>query len=437
MSEFSIKIDRLAFGGSGVGRVDGKVCFVPFSCPGDELKVRTVTQKKSYSTASITSIVKPSTERVEPVCQLFGKCGGCNWQHVDYQSQLTAKRGIFADTLWRGARIDGELVADVIPSPDSYSYRSRVQFKLHAANGEMHIGFYRQGTHFVEDAADGCPIALPVINQSLGAFRAVLKNFPEKSMLPQINIDSAGEGVIAVVNYIGDNIAKVSDFFSSHRQQLFPLTGLYLQTGRKSTLQKVFGDELLTYALEDSTGKKCLISYKPGGFSQVNSSQNQKLLELVRELAEFKGNEKLLDLYCGNGNFSLPLARDVASVTGIEEFSGSIASAIENAERNGILNAEFICADASAGLKKLNDSGAGFDLVILDPPRSGAGEVIPELCRFKPDRIIYISCDPSTFARDCAVLTGSGAYQVVTSIPVDMFPQTYHLESITLLRSCG
>jgi 23S rRNA (uracil1939-C5)-methyltransferase len=434
MTEFKINIDRLAFGGSGVGRVDGKVCFVPYSCPGDELLVRSVTQKRSYGTASISSIIKPSSDRVEPPCPLFGRCGGCNWQHVDYSQQLAAKHAIFADTLWRGARIDGSLIEDVVPSPQDYGYRSRVQFKLYAANGRMNIGFFRQGTHFVEDAAEGCLIALPVINQALASLREVLQAFPEQSMLPQINIDSAGEGLIAVVNYIGHDIDATASFFMKHADQLQPLTGLYLQTGRKSTLRKVYGDDLLTYSLPDRNSRPCMLSFKPGGFSQVNTAQNVKLLELVRRLAAFKGDEQVLDLYCGNGNFSLPLAGDVASMTGIEEYADSIAAAVENAGRNAITNAEFICADAVAAVRKLADAGTGFDVVILDPPRSGVGDVVDEICRLNPRKIIYISCDPSTLARDCSVLTREGVYQVKTSIPVDMFPQTYHLESVTMLQ---
>jgi len=150
-------------------------------------------------------------------------------------------------------------------------------------------------------------------------------------------------------------------------------------------------------------------------------------------MACFQGSEQVLDLYCGNGNFSLPIAGQVAAVTGIEEYAGSIAAAEANRTVNGITNAEFFCADAAAGLKQLAVSGRRFDTVILDPPRSGAAEAVPELCRLNPARIIYVSCDPSTLARDCGLLAVNG-YHVRESAPVDMFPQTYHLESVTLLQ---
>jgi 23S rRNA (uracil1939-C5)-methyltransferase len=209
---------------------------------------------------------------------------------------------------------------------------------------------------------------------------------------------------------------------------------MFLNSGRK-VLQKIYGDDQLAYTLPAATpeGKECLLAYQPGGFSQVNRDQNRTMLEIVRQLASFQGSEQVLDLYCGNGNFSLPIAGEVATVTGIEEYAGSIAAAEANRVENGIANAEFICADAVAGLKQLAASGRRFDTVILDPPRAGAAETVSELCRLNPDRIIYISCDPSTLARDCGLLAANG-YHVRECVPVDMFPQTYHLESVTLLQ---
>lgn len=434
MTTMRIAIERLSFGGNGVGRIDGMVCFVPFSCPGDELLVRVTTRKRSYLIADIVEILTPGPERVPPSCPLFGSCGGCSWQHVAYQRQLSEKGRIFADTFWRGARVPAERIEAVLPSPAAYGYRSRVQLKLHQRRGKLLIGFYRQGTHRVEDAPAGCPIALPVINTALGRLRQVLNAFPDAGMIPRITIDAAGQGVVAVVSYGGRDMAAAERFFLERQSALSPISGLYLQADTTAGLRKVWGDDCLAYSLADASGdaEPCLLSYRPGGFSQVNSAQNVLLLQLVRRFAALRGGEQLLDLYCGNGNFSLPLARSVAAVTGIEEYADSIAAARDNARRNGINNAEFICADAEAGVRQLADDGRCFDVVILDPPRSGAAGVVQQLGLLGPGRIIYISCDPSTLARDCGVLRESG-YGVQASVPVDMFPQTYHLESVTLL----
>jgi len=431
-AELRVRIETLAFGGSGVGRIDGKVCFVPYACPGDELLVRAVSEKRSFLTARIEEIVTPSPYRIAPPCPLFGSCGGCSWQHIDYPRQLEAKRLILAEAMWRGARVPADLVAETVASPVAFGYRSRVQFKLHNTADGLHIGFFRHGSHFVEDVPQGCPIALGVVNEALHSVRTVLATFPEPAAIPQINIDCAEQGAVGIVNYIGRDAAGAASFFHRHMQALKPLTGLYLQTGRKSTLARVWGDDRLVYTLPAGSGA-CALGFRPGGFSQVNGLQNRALLEGIRTLAGFRGQERVLDLYCGNGNFSLPLAGEVGAVTGIEEYGDSIAAARDNCHCNGVTNAEFIAADAAGGVRRLVADGRRFDVIILDPPRSGAAETVGELHHFAPERIIYISCDPSTLARDCGVLAGKG-YRVRTSVPVDMFPQTYHVESITLLQ---
>jgi len=433
MFHINLHIDRLSFGGSGIGRYQGKVCFVPFSCPGDELEVRITSDKRSFCSAEIVDVITPSADRITPVCPLAGRCGGCHWQHVDYAQQCAEKRDIFADALWRGARVERAQIGELVPSSLQYGYRSRAQFKLHGRGEHLQIGFYRQGTHFVEDAPEGCPVAAPVINSSLMALRAVLRDFAEPDRIPQINIDSAEQGAVAIVNYIGQDADAAADFFAERAGELAPLTGLYLQTGRKSTLRKVYGDDALYYTLPDHNGSPCRLMFRPGGFSQVNLAQNRALLELVRGMADLQGHERLLDLYCGNGNFSLPLASQVSSVTGIEAYPASIEAAVSNAAANRIENAEFVCADTASGLRHLLDQGRHFDLVVLDPPRQGAADAVSLIAALAPARVIYVSCDPGTLARDCADFRKND-YFVVSSVPVDMFPQTYHLESVTLLQ---
>jgi len=427
-------IDSLAFGGNGVCRINGKVCFVPFSCPGDEVRLAVTSEKRSYCVARISELLVPSPSRVTPPCPVFGRCGGCSWQHIEYPRQLLAKQQILAEALRRGGRVDGDRVTPTVPSPTDYGYRSRVQFKLHGQADRLRIGFYRSNSHQVEDIGSGCAIAQPIINTTLAALRAVLPDCPDVSAIAQISVDSADEGVIALVNYGGRDQAAVAAFFREHRADLAPLTGVYLQSGHKPLL-KLYGDDQLSYSLPSATagGRACRLAYQPGGFSQVNRLQNRAMLEIVRRMTCFQGTEQVLDLYCGNGNFTLPVATSVASVTGIEEYAGSIASAEANRAANAVTNAEFICADVVSGLQGLVAGGRRFDTVILDPPRGGAAEAVPELCRLDPSTIIYISCDPSTLARDCGLLADAG-YLVRESVPLDMFPQTYHLESVTLLQ---
>ena len=427
-------IDKLAFGGSGVCRIDGKVCFVPFSCPGDEVRLRITTRKKSYCTAEIEEILSASLSRILPICPLFGSCGGCSWQHISYPFQLEQKHQIFADTLWRGARVGGELIGGLVAAPLPYGYRSRVQFKVSVQQGELQIGFFKNGSHSVVDAAKGCPVAVPRINDFLESLRAVLAGFSELEAISHIAVDVGEQGVIAVVHCSGQNIKKISSFLLDRSSALNSCSGLFLQTGQNSAPVRLWGESKIVYQMPggDSGGKSSRLTYLPGGFAQVNQSQNVALLSIIRRLGSFNSTDRLLDLYCGNGNFSIPLAADVASVVGVEGAKDSIVSAEFNRAANEVANAEFICDDASAGVRCLIRDGRKFDVILLDPPRTGAADAVPDIAALNPERIVYVSCDPATLARDCALLAGFG-YRVVESVPVDMFPQTYHLESVTLL----
>jgi 23S rRNA (uracil1939-C5)-methyltransferase len=373
--------------------------------------------------------------RCTPPCPHFGICGGCSWQHISYSQQLEAKRQILADALWRGARVPAECISAARPSPQQYGYRSRVQFKLHAAQNRLQIGFYRGTSHQVEDLPNGCAIAQPEINAVLQQLRSALEAFPERGLIPQINVECGENGTLAIIQYIGSRRDEFVEFLMRMRSGLSSLNGLWLRTGPKSALTFIWGIQQLEYCLPSSSSAgEIRLGFKPGSFSQVNREQNRAMLETVRRLARFQTSDQVLDLYCGNGNLSLPVAAEVAAVTGIEENAASIAAAQANSSANKISTAEFIRADAVAGARRLADSGRVFDSVILDPPRSGAADAVPEMIRLNPGRIIYVSCDPSTLARDCGLLE-AGGYIVRESVPVDMFPQTYHIESITLLEN--
>ncbi|NTV49724.1 MAG: class I SAM-dependent RNA methyltransferase [Geobacteraceae bacterium] len=427
-------IDKLAFGGNGVCRIDGKVCFVPFSCPGDELSLRITAQKKSYCTASIVEILIPSPDRTVPECSIFGACGGCNWQHISYPTQLQQKRQILAETLWRGARVQADLVDDVVAASNQYGYRSRLQFKVSVQNGKLRIGFYRQGSHHVEDVSVGCPIAAPSINKVLNCFRDVLTSYPDVESVTQLSVDAGDSGVIAVIHHKGVVTSKGRNYFIERSGDFGPCTGLFLKADNQPCGKKIWGSSDISYCMKraDFGEKPLVLSYPPGGFAQVHQLQNISMLSVIRRLGTFLPTERLLDLYCGNGNFSIPLAFEVASVVGIEGSADSIRAAEYNKELNSVANIQFFCDDAASGVRKLAEQGMRFDTVLLDPPRSGAGDAVSGIVSMKPDKIIYVSCDPNTLARDCGLLSGFG-YSVVRTVPIDMFPQTYHLESVTLL----
>ena len=422
-----LHIDSLAYGGSGVGRLDGKAVFVPLTAPGDRILCRMVREKKHFAEGEATRILQPSSLRREPPCPVFGRCGGCQWQHLPYAGQREWKERIFADILHRQAKVPAASVLPLHPAPAEWNYRSRVQFKCRQTEQGLVIGFYRRGSHFVVDVED-CPITDARLNETLRFLRLHLPAAPGIGQIPQIDLGIDDHGrQRGVVHYLGSETETLLAFLGPLAQSRG--LSLFLQTGRKETLRPVWGEEDLHLRV----GSPPLdLAYGPGGFAQVNLAQNLALVEAVVQAAELRGGERVLDLFCGMGNFSLPLARCGAEVIGIEDFAPAIVKARQNADRNGLAGAVFRAAAVTPTLRRLR--GESFDLVLLDPPRTGAYEEVKALLDLRPRRILYVSCDPPTLARDLLPLL-HGGYLLRWSRPFDLFPQTFHTESLSLLEA--
>ena len=436
MSEAELDIERMCYGGTGFGRLEGKACFVPFTAPGDRARIRVVREKRSFLEGELLELATASPLRVSPPCPLFGSCGGCNWQHLPYAEQLRQKGEIFGDSLRRLGRVESDCLLPVAPSENQYGYRSRIQLKLSRKGGGTALGFFKGGSHEVVDAPLGCAIADPLLNRITAEFRAALPRLPELAAVSQIDlaIGDAGESV-AVLHLDGQYPAALSGALLAARAFFPSVSGLFLRKGAKSRIDKVFGVDSLSYGIPAGFfpgSRPMTLRFGRGGFSQVNYPQNLRLIRTVFEMGALTGSERVLDLYCGNGNISVPIAPFVGRLTGVEGYAPSIDDAIANAAANGVGNATFQVSDAALAVRRLAARGERFDLVILDPPRAGA-EAVGEIARLEPKAIIYVSCDPPTLSRDLALL-GERGYRVVGSQPVDMFPQTYHLESVTLLK---
>lgn len=434
MSLHELTIERLALGGNGVGRIDGKVCFVPFSAPGDRLTVRVVREHRSYCEAEPVDLLEASPQRVEPRCPAFGQCGGCDWQHIDYAAQSAAKQQLLSETLQRVAKLVDPVVAETVAAEQPYGYRSRAQFKLYATADGLAVGFYRRGSRYVIDLPHGCPICTQTINTAITRLRLMMQSLPDLNRVPQISLEDGQSGVVAIVHYIGSDSQRLKKFCLQHQDSL-GLSGLFLQNGRKEALQPVFGSGHITYQVPCCSEAAAMmeLGYEIGGFSQVNRQQNQQMVKLVCGYAQPAANQRLLDLYCGNGNLSLPLSGRVCDLLGIEGFAPSIASAVDNARQRSVNNSTFRCNDATKELRQLISKRTRFDLVLLDPPRAGAAEIARDLKHLGAERIVYVSCDPGTLARDLRQLCGAGEYRLVEATPLDMFPQTGHLETVALV----
>ena len=427
-----IVIETLAYGGNGLGRQDGKVVFVPLTAPGDLVEFKPVKEKKGYTEGELLSIIESSSIRREPPCPVFGECGGCSWQHLPYEEQLKAKEDIFRETMWRLGTMERENILPIIPAPSEFNYRNRAQFKASFIEGEFHAGFFKRQSHALIDI-DSCPLMSPLINSIFAKMKDLLAEatFKEKVSQIEINVDDGDRRGIVILHLTTDPTKADKKFAVKNLSDIKGMDGLFFRHGRKPTTTEIIrNDALLDYSLK-VRGENLKLAFSPGGFTQVNYAQNRRLIE---EAIEFAGRDKIgksLDLYCGIGNFSLPLAKLSKEVTAIENFARAIDDGKANAKRNGISNCRFIAASALKEIFKIDLRD--IDLALIDPPREGAAKVMKRLAEYNVPRIIYVSCNPTTLARDLRYLTRSG-YTIVSSRPIDLFPQTWHIESITVAQ---
>jgi 23S rRNA (uracil1939-C5)-methyltransferase len=430
-----ITIDRLAFGGAGFGRIDGKACFVPYTAPGDVVDIALTRSKSSYSEGKLEGIRTQSPSRVQPVCPVFGSCGGCNWQHIDYEEQCRQKEQIFTDTLWRSARVDSGKILPLLPADTPFAYRQRIQLQVTFTAGRLAVGFHRSGSHQVVDIPDHCAIAVPALNGAIAEVRWLILESGEPDRVSRVDLVASPEGqVVAIFNYSGHDRQKLAGSLAAGARRLSFIHGISIHTERNRPQQHLFGPELMHYTIPSCKGEDLKVHYSPEGFSQVNLLGNRTIVQALIDFCANISTDSILDLFCGNGNFSLPLAYNARKVVGYESNATSVKLAGYNADLNGIDHARYHCSDSAVGLEQLAAAGEHFDLVVIDPPRAGAVDVARKLYRTKASHVIYVSCDPPTLARDISTLQNSG-YRVLHVQPVDMFPQTYHLESITFLQA--
>lgn len=431
-----ITIERLAYGGAGIGRLDGKVCFVPGTAPGDMVRIRVVADKRSYVEAEVDELITSGADRVIPRCPLVPRCGGCQWQHLSYTAQLRAKEEIFISALNRSIRVPITCCKPILPSPAEFGYRSRIQVKIRQVAEQLVFGFYRTGSHFVVEMPEyGCLVADQRLNEAIRQVRSAFVSFPDPRQIPQLDLSVGdGGGVIAILHYLGNDPDRIASYLQQHREQMPIITGFFLQIGRKDSIRSVYGFSSLHYQVPSLTddGEPCRLAVSRAGFSQVNLAQNRNLVVTALNFLQPVATDCILDLYCGNGNFSIPLAKSGAMVFGMDDYDGAIRDAVHNASEAGVC-IEFQASDAGSAVRDLLARQLRFSAIVLDPPRTGAREVVHLLHDLGAQRIAYVSCDPMTLARDLATLVKNG-YEIICTQPIDMFPQTFHLESVTLLK---
>lgn len=428
----TIQIEKLIHSGKGLARLaGGMVVMTPFVLPGETVLVREAQRKRGHIEAEPLELIEPSPERVAPPCKYYMQCGGCDLQHMSLAAQHQAKGNIIRELLQRAGVVPGEqAITPVMASPLPFHYRHRMRMQI-SPGGE--IGFHRAGSNTVVDI-ERCLTATEPLNNALRELR-----------------DSGIAGKLAPAVKEVELLHSPSDdrvfcILHPHDKQTIPRQGLpstafrhisVLAVRNGRTVEIIAGDKNAKLSQDfasNDRGRSYTLSWTPGCFFQGNAGLNAGLVRHACGLTE-NSNTTILDLFCGMGNFAVPLALQGARVTGIEHNPESVALAISNAA--GLqAGAEFLDRDVSKWLRRAVKHSQTFDTVFLDPPRQGMGRDIDLLAALQPSHIIYISCDPATLARDTAYLAGHG-YSLENLTPFDMFPQTHHIESAALLRLNG
>lgn len=418
--------------GRGVTRGTGKTAFVLGALHGETVRFRRRRRRRNYDEAELLEILEPSRDRVEPRCPVFGLCGGCSLQHLSAGAQLALKQATLLDNLERLGGVQPERVLEPVAGPVwGYRRKARLAVKDVPKKGRVLVGFREQGKPFVTDT-QSCATLHPAVGERLGELSELIGGLSIRARLPQIEV-AVGDDATALVFRVLDapsesDLERLRDFSLATGLRLF------LQSGGPDSIAPLPGaadESLLHYGLP---AFELTLAFRPTDFVQVNAVINERMLALALELLAPTPDSRVLDLFCGLGNFSLPLARSCEAVLGVEGDAEMVARAGENAAGADLHNLKFAAADLADPEALAPWAGERFDRVLLDPPRSGAAAVLPAVAAHAPARVVYVSCHPGTLARDAGCLVREFGYRLAAAGIMDMFPQTSHVESIALFE---
>lgn len=438
----TLEISGYTAEGMGVARLEGRVVFVPYTIQGERWKVRLEKVNKNVAWGKGVELIAPSPERVEPDCPLFGRCGGCQFRHMTYAEELRAKGRRISDALERVGRVKLDL-PPILGAEDPLRYRNKVQFPVARGKKGLSVGYYRGRSHDILDAPD-CLLQPEAVTRLRAAFKSWMEayNVPAydegtgKGLIRHLYVrtNRRGESLVCVVAN-GDKLPHGDELAEALRRAEHGLAGLVLSVNTRDT-NVILGDKYAVLWGRDWLEEElCQLTFRLSvpSFFQINRAQTEALYSIALDLAGLTGAETVLDLYCGIGTISLALARRAGRVVGAEIVPQAIEDAKENARRNGIGNAEFFCGDAGAVAQKLGAEGVRPQVICVDPPRKGLGPEVPAiLAGMAPERIVYVSCDPATLARDVDRFAQMG-YRAAKAQGVDLFPGTAHVETVCLL----
>lgn len=441
-SFYRVKISGYAHDGVGVGRIEGQVIFVPGALKGEEVLVEIDERRKGVLRGRVKEVLCPSAERLEPTCAVYAQCGGCQLQHVTYAAQLRIKQEIVQDALQRIGGFKDVSVQPVLGMETPWRYRNKGCFQVGRRKDKVSLGFFEEGTHCL--VAEPCRhLFSPKVTSLVDSLEEILSAFQVKVAqkgvpgLHQILIrESRAKGEILLgFIYSGKYCDKKKAIAREIFRKYSEVVGVCQSENTKATgsildrkVEIIKGRNWL----EDKIGPLTFI-ISPASFFQVNSMQTNVLYEKVLEYVALSGEEEVVDAYCGTGTISLFLAKRARKVTGIEIVPEAVADARKNAERNGINNVEFVQGKAEKIMPQMVTRGARSQVVVVDPPRKGCDrELLDSIITVRAQRVVYVSCNPATLVRDLRYLA-DGGYVLKEVQPVDMFPQTSHVETVCLM----
>ncbi|MBI3899924.1 MAG: 23S rRNA (uracil(1939)-C(5))-methyltransferase RlmD [Gammaproteobacteria bacterium] len=422
-------VESLTHDARGVARIDGKTTFIEGALPGEQVRFRYHNKYPRYDTGAVQEVLSPSPERVTPPCPHFNVCGGCSLQHMSPTAQLDAKQRVLAETLEHVGKVQPERWLAPISGPvDGYRRRARLGVRYVSNKGGALVGFRERRSSFITPLTT-CLTLDPRAAALLPAMRALVTRLSRPNRIPQIEVAASDDQLALVLRHLepltDNDRAQLRDFAA-----MYGVT-MYVQPGGTDTMALLWPESppALVYALP---AFDLQLAFTPVDFVQVNAAVNRMLVELAVTLLDVKTTDRVLDLFCGLGNFTLALARRAAQVVGIEADVGLIERARANAQRNGLSNVEFRTADLFDDDAPASWTEDGYQKLLLDPPRAGAIEVIKRLPASNPGRIVYVSCNPATLARDSDYLVHQLGFRLEAAGVADMFPHTSHVESIAL-----
>jgi 23S rRNA (uracil1939-C5)-methyltransferase len=441
--EYELNIDSLGINGEGIGRIDGFALFVERGLPGERVRVKVLKVCKNYAYAKLLEVLSPSPVRVAPPCAYFGRCGGCDLQHLSYSEQLEYKTKTVRDALVRIGGIKSPNVLQTIGMDNPWRYRNKGQFPVAGEKGSEAVGLYASASHRIIDI-DSCLIQHEVSDSIIAVFKEFMRRYGVpaydevtqrgiiRHIVSKIAFSTGDVMVIAVTNT--DKLPLSDELVAMLREQIPGLKSVVQNVNTESTNvvlgsrnKVLWGESFITDMIDNLSFR-----ISPLSFFQVNPVQTNILYDRALQYAGLDGSQTVLDLFCGIGTISLFLARRAKFVYGVEEVSQSVKDAEVNAKLNGILNVRFICGDAKVVFDKMQ-SDTKIDVVVVDPPRKGCEpELLDGILKLSPARVVYVSCNPATLARDVKHLA-QGGYELIEAQPVDMFAHTGHVESVVLM----